>query len=166
MKKDQTIIIILVVALFLACNLITCCAALVAGGTLGAIRVRGARRWTMPMRPLERDLAQPTPLPRQPRERVRVAVLVLEVAEASPADNAGLKVGDLILAVDGEPIERDTDLREWISEYEPGDRIALTVRRGQRQADREVRLGRHVSGSGMPYLGITYRLVPLPHDAD
>jgi membrane-associated protease RseP (regulator of RpoE activity) len=154
----------LVVVLFLACNLITCCTALVAGGTLGAIRARRARRWTMPRRPLERDFAQPTPLPRQ--RDVGVAVLVLEVAEDSPAEDAGLRTGDLILAVDGQPLERDTDLREWISEYEPGDRISLTVRRGQRQADQEVKLGRRADRDDTPYLGITYHLMPLPHNTD
>jgi membrane-associated protease RseP (regulator of RpoE activity) len=168
MDRKQIIIIVLAVALFLACNAIACGGGLIAGSTLGTIRTR---RWidVDPIRPRERDLEPPMPMPRQPQEwpeKMRWGALVTEVAEDGPAADAGIETGDLILAVDGEPIERDTDLREWMSEYEPGDRITLTVRRGERQAKVQVRLGRRARNSDAPYLGLTYRLIPMPPDVN
>jgi S1-C subfamily serine protease len=166
-RKQTIVIIVLAVALFLACNLIACVGGLIVGSSLGIIR---ARRWIEVelIRPREPDLELPTPTPRQPQdwpERMGWGALVIEVAEDSPAADARIETGDLILALDDDPIERDTDLRAWIAEYEPGDRIALTIRRGERQAKVQVRLGRRASDSDAPYLGITYRLVPLPYDA-
>jgi S1-C subfamily serine protease len=162
MNKNQTAIVILAVALFLTCNLLTCFGGLAVGGALGLAR---QRRWMVPGRPVERDLGRPTPMPQRPRqwpEEVRIGALVLGVTEDSPADDAGIKEGDLILAIDGEPIEADSDLGEWLAEFEPGDRVELTVRRGSREADVQVRLGRRARDSDAPYLGLTYRLVRVP----
>lgn len=55
-------------------------------------------------------------------------VLIREVAEDSPAAEAGLAVGDLILDVDGEAVVTFEDLREIILNAAPGDELTLTVR--------------------------------------
>ena len=103
MKKNQTTIINMVVALFLACNLIVCVGGLVVGGVLGMVR---QRRWMMPLRPMEHDFERPTPMPQRPRQWPKgmdVGALVVQVTEDSPAADAGIKEGDLIVAIDGEP---------------------------------------------------------------
>jgi len=46
---------------------------------------------------------------------------VLEVVPGSPADEAGLHEGDLILAVDGHEVNRDNPIVSLIAAYEPGD---------------------------------------------
>jgi S1-C subfamily serine protease len=168
MKKNQTTVIVLVVALFLVCNLVACVGGLIGGSALRAIRMR---RWTglRPMRPMEREIEPQVPTPRRPQEwpeQIGWGALVLEVTEDSPAADARIETGDLIVAIDGEPIEEDSDLREWLAEFEPGDRVKLTVRRGAREAEVQVRLGRRMGESDEPYLGLTYRLIPVPRPVD
>jgi S1-C subfamily serine protease len=55
-------------------------------------------------------------------------VLIREVAEDSPAAEAGLAMGDLILEVDGEAVATFEELREIILNAAPGDELTLTVR--------------------------------------
>ena len=52
------------------------------------------------------------------------------VAKRSPAAAAGLRSGDIIVSVDGEDVTSKKPLSEIISEYDPQDRVSLTVRRG------------------------------------
>ncbi|MBS0365176.1 MAG: aspartyl protease family protein [Proteobacteria bacterium] len=56
---------------------------------------------------------------------------VMDVAPGSAAAQAGLKVGDLIVAVDGRPVveARLSQLRETLRSSAPGTRVGLTVRR-------------------------------------
>lgn len=58
--------------------------------------------------------------------------LVVAVMPDSPARAAGLRVNDLITAVNGESISADRPLLEVIRAYAPGDTVTLSVdRRGQ-----------------------------------
>jgi C-terminal processing protease CtpA/Prc len=68
-------------------------------------------------------------------------VLVLEVLDDSPAEDEGLKPGDVILKIDGEEIEDTDDLVEYISEQEPGDEVEITYKRKRRTRTVEVELG-------------------------
>ncbi len=57
---------------------------------------------------------------------------VLLVLPDSPADRAGLRVGDVIQAVDGAAVGRRQTLSTLLARYAPGDPVALTVlRRGE-----------------------------------
>ncbi|HEX2222255.1 MAG TPA: trypsin-like peptidase domain-containing protein [Candidatus Limnocylindria bacterium] len=56
----------------------------------------------------------------------------------SPAQHAGLQEGDIIVAVDGEPVDEDHDLSTLILPHEPGDTITLRVLR--ESSTREVRV--------------------------
>jgi putative serine protease PepD len=51
------------------------------------------------------------------------------VKPGSAADDAGLKVGDVVTAVDGRTITDQSQLRAIISQHKPGDTLTLTVRR-------------------------------------
>lgn len=51
------------------------------------------------------------------------------VRPQSPAERAGLKPGDRMIALDGAPIEREDTLTRVWSRHKPGDPIQLTVRR-------------------------------------
>ena len=54
---------------------------------------------------------------------------VSSVETGSAADNAGLKVGDVITAVNGKAVTTPAQLRAVIAAHQPGDKLALTVRR-------------------------------------
>jgi membrane-associated protease RseP (regulator of RpoE activity) len=61
-------------------------------------------------------------------------VLVSRVSEGSPASKAGLRPGDLILTIQGEPVRSAGDLRRLIRGKESGSAINLeTSRNGTRQ---------------------------------
>jgi serine protease Do len=60
--------------------------------------------------------------------------LVDQPQAGSPAEKAGLKAGDVVLAVNGQPIKDARALAEKISAASPGDKVQLTVLRdGQNQ---------------------------------
>ena len=60
--------------------------------------------------------------------------LVSAVEPKSPADKAGVKTGDIILAVDGRAIENSIDLPRMIGESRPGTAVTLKVwRQGETQ---------------------------------
>jgi hypothetical protein len=52
------------------------------------------------------------------------------VQRRSPADDAGLKEGDLILAVNDQELGAETALADVLADYEPGNVVTLMVRRG------------------------------------
>lgn len=57
-------------------------------------------------------------------------VAVVEVTKDGPAWSAGLRPGDIILALNGEPVADKTDFAFSIAQHEPGSRVELTVTRG------------------------------------
>lgn len=54
-------------------------------------------------------------------------IYVSTVQEGSAAENAGLKEGDIICALNGTEISSVTELKVLLKEYEPGDTVTLTV---------------------------------------
>jgi serine protease Do len=64
---------------------------------------------------------------------VEEGVLVADVIPNSPAEKAGIKPGDVIQEVNGEPVETPFDLKEAILKTEIGEKISLVlVREGKR----------------------------------
>jgi serine protease Do len=62
----------------------------------------------------------------------RRGVLVVAVQPGSPAGKAGLQRGDIITAVDGQPLTDETALPKYVQKHKAGDTIQLTVvRNGQ-----------------------------------
>src|SRR6478609_1733590 len=61
------------------------------------------------------------------------SVYVVEVKPGSPADSAGLKVGDRILSVEGWGVERSRwyTLTYLIQTLQPRERLALVIQRGE-----------------------------------
>ena len=71
-----------------------------------------------------------------------VALVEQEVDGATaPAAQAGLRQGDFIVAINGEPTQDWNDTREAIRATEPGDTLSLTVERGDQRLELEARLG-------------------------
>lgn len=83
-------------------------------------------------------------------------VIVTEVTEDSPAADAGLGPGDIITAIDGQPLDSPQALTDAIAERQPGDRVTLAVYAVGDGEERqiEVRLGEHPDEDGRAYLGV------------
>jgi hypothetical protein len=90
-------------------------------------------------------------------EGVEEPILVSSVTPDSPAEEAGVERGDLIIALDGEPVGNPESFVDRIRELEPGDEISLTIlRTGEEEAiEIEVVLGENPDEDGQPYLGVT-----------
>lgn len=67
--------------------------------------------------------------------------VVSDVVPDSPAAGAGLRRGDVIVAVDGETIEDHTDLSFCIRSHLEGDKVRLTVIREGKEREVSVTLG-------------------------
>ena len=63
------------------------------------------------------------------------------VFPGSPAEEAGLRAGDVITELNGAPLGADTDLSMAILPYGAGDTITLTVLRGAQTLELDVTLG-------------------------
>jgi serine protease Do len=67
--------------------------------------------------------------------------LVQRAEPGGPAAGAGIRQGDVIVAVDGEPVAYSSQLQQRIIQHRPGDEVTLTVYRDKRPMEVRVRLG-------------------------
>ena len=70
-----------------------------------------------------------------------VGVYVRNVEQFSAAEKAGLKIGDVITAVDGKTINNMDELNKIKNEHSIGDKIALTINREGKNQDIVLTLG-------------------------
>ena len=59
-------------------------------------------------------------------------VMISQIVEDSPAAAAGLEVGDIVTAIESDPIGSRSDLARKVSEYEDGRAVSLEVWRDRR----------------------------------
>jgi S1-C subfamily serine protease len=82
----------------------------------------------------------PRPLP--PQARVRLSrsggLEVIEVAEGSPAERAGLRPEDLIVELGGVPVQRADDVQRLMSETAIGRPLTVSLLRGGRWLELEL----------------------------
>ena len=76
-------------------------------------------------------------------------VVILRVEADSPAEEAGLTPGSVILAVNGRAVNSPEQLKEAIGQYKVGDTVTLTIMDGEEKQDIAVTLG-----DAGPYLGV------------
>jgi predicted metalloprotease with PDZ domain len=67
--------------------------------------------------------------------------VITRIVEGSPADEYGLPLGGVIVAVEGQRIDSSNDLVVAIQAYKPGDEVELMYFRGNQIARKKVRLG-------------------------
>ncbi len=58
-----------------------------------------------------------------------VGALVSQVVEGSPADKAGIRTGDVITAVNGQPVKSNSELRNTIGLLRVGDKVDIGLMR-------------------------------------
>ncbi len=71
----------------------------------------------------------------------RDGAIIAEVVPKSPADDAGLKVGDIIIEFDGVRVKDAADLRNRVSNSEIGKTKTLKILRGKKELAINVKLG-------------------------
>ena len=86
-------------------------------------------------------------------------VLIVAVAEETPASEAGLARGDILLAIDGDMVNTAPELQHVILMRDPGDTLELVVKRGEEELTLTVTLA---DRDGYPLLGVAPD-VPRPH---
>jgi len=69
---------------------------------------------------------------------VQSGITVSSVVSGSPADRAGLKVGDTIVSVDGKPIKNGDELVADIASRKPGQKITLGYIRNEQKQETAV----------------------------
>lgn len=67
-------------------------------------------------------------------------VLVVEVAQNSPAESAGIKIGDVIVEIDARPVLTGANVQELVSMHRPGEEMLVTVIREGARSDIIVKL--------------------------
>ena len=67
-------------------------------------------------------------------------VYIREVAKGSSAHKAGLKEGDVIIAIDGKPVRNGSAVQVKVNSFHPGDKAKVTVVRDGNEKDFEVTL--------------------------
>lgn len=67
--------------------------------------------------------------------------LVNGVSAAGPAARAGLEQGDVILSLNGSPVDSGNSLRNAVARLKPGTTVTLSVQRDGRARDVQVKLG-------------------------
>ena len=81
---------------------------------------------------------------------VKQGALVQDITPGSPAERAGLRPYDVIVALDGKPQENDTQLIRDIAAHAPGTAVKLAVIRDGRQEEIVVKLAERPSRDRSP----------------
>jgi S1-C subfamily serine protease len=84
--------------------------------------------------PISPDLAAQNDLP------VDYGAYVLTTVQGGPAEQAGIRRGDIILGIGDQPIQGQTTFTEALFAQSPGDTVTVTARRGNEQLQFEVTL--------------------------
>jgi len=68
-------------------------------------------------------------------------VLLGEVDAGTPADEAGLRMGDIVIQLDDTTIEKESDLFKFLRKKNPGDVITVVVDRDGSTESLQLTLG-------------------------
>jgi S1-C subfamily serine protease len=188
MENDRRKIYTVVAIVAVVAVLFSCLAGALAGGVAGLVvgRRQSERvlfgvmeRWEE----LRGGVESPTPRggePSSPWEDPRrplpfelpagmEGALVVDVIAGTPAEEAGLLAGDIVVAVDQIPIDANHPLPDVIETYEAGDRITVRIWRSGAELSVQAKLGENPDAPGQAYLGVYFEMVEsldwqLPQD--
>ena len=69
-------------------------------------------------------------------------VLITQIERGSPADKAGIKLGDVLVAVNGKQVGDTVTMLNLVAALRPGDQARVRVARNQEETDLTVTVGR------------------------
>ena len=67
-------------------------------------------------------------------------IYVAKVTEESAAEEAGLKEGDVIIAIDGKEMNKMADMQEYPAKKRPGDKVTVTYLRDKKKNTKSITL--------------------------
>lgn len=67
--------------------------------------------------------------------------LVASVLHDGPADKAGIKPGDIIIAVEGKPVKNSSEMLNRVAALSPNDTVTVTVIRNKQEKTIQVKVG-------------------------
>lgn len=67
-------------------------------------------------------------------------IYVAKVLEESSAEEAGLKAGDVITAIDGKEMNKMADLQEYLAKKRPGDKVSVSYLRDKKKVSNTMTL--------------------------
>lgn len=85
-----------------------------------------------------------------------LGVLVTRLDRGGPADRGGVERGDLIVRLNGAQVQDVNDLRDRLLALAVGQRVRLTLLRGQDERSLDVVLGTFPGDPQRPYLGVYF----------
>lgn len=129
-------------------------ALVLAGGIAGAVLL--VTRGLALARMVVATPSLPTATPRPSSEE---GLVIVAVEPGSPAAQAGLQRGDILLSVDGQSVNTLADLRAVLGRHRPGETVTVTVRRGESTRAFSITLGER---NGRAYLGVQVAAGPGP----
>lgn len=163
-KNQRTLWIVVVAVVGL---LVGCCAGAFLGGALGYAAGGRARTRSQSGAVLPRATVIPElPWSRQPEQpeaaEGSMGAVVVQVTADSPAEDAGIRRGDIIIAVNGQGLSGEATLAKRVAALAPGDKATLLLVRQGRQRSVTVKVGRNPDLEGnVAWLGVTYQEMPL-----
>ena len=84
-------------------------------------------------------------------------VTIQRVHPRGPAAQAGLQSGDQVSSIDNQQVDSIEQFISMVQDYEPGDELQLTVRRGDQQIDLSAQLG-DVRDAPLPWFRQSFRM--------
>ena len=67
-------------------------------------------------------------------------IYIAQIDLQGPARNSGIKIGDIIMQIDSQTINKMSELREYIYTKKPNDKVMLTILRNNKQMQIEITL--------------------------
>lgn len=75
---------------------------------------------------------------------------ITSVSPGTPADRAGLQLGDVVVAIEDQPINNVAELQARVARFQPGDRIRVKYIRYGREGEAVVELGEFENAQQQP----------------
>ncbi len=68
-------------------------------------------------------------------------IRIKDVVAGAPADKGGLKADDVVIKLDGKEVKDVQDFVSSVRAHKPGDKITLTVKRGDKEMEIKITAG-------------------------
>jgi serine protease DegQ len=70
-----------------------------------------------------------------------IGTLVASVLRDGPADKAGIKQGDILVAVEGKPVKNSAEMLNLVAALPPGETVTVTLIRGKQEKSIQIKVG-------------------------